>query len=137
MTAPPPTGALARLRTPAGRRLLLLALVAGVGLVAWLHLGRRPADAEVVVRWDGAPPSRVDITWLDDAGERLRWRRFSPSPDAGRVRDRFRLPPGRYRILVEFPDPDPTRAPDRVRTIERTIDHPAPGPLHLFLEDAR
>ena len=128
---PEPTGTrrfLELLRGRHGRRVLVLLLFAGIGAVLWWYVGRMPGDGSVEVRWTGSPPLWLSISYTDESGARVRWRREDVLPGAGRFRDDYRLPGD---LLVRF---EYSRA-DRIRTIRKRVELPSSQPYVLMLDE--
>ena len=129
---PEPTGTrrfLELLRGRHGRRVLVLLLFAGIGAVLWWYVGRMPGDGSVEVRWTENPPLWLSISYTDESGARVRWRREDVPPGAGRFRDDYRLPPGTYWLRFEY-----SRA-DRIRTIRKRVELPSSQPYVLMLDE--
>ena len=128
---PEPTGTrrfLELLRGRHGRRVLVLLLFAGIGAVLWWYVGRMPGDGSVEVRWTGSPPLWLSISYTDESGARVRWRREDVLPGAGRFRDDYRLPRG-PTVRFEY-----SRA-DRIRTIRKRVELPSSQPYVLMRAD--
>jgi hypothetical protein len=112
-----------------GRRVLLVLLFATLGLVGWWFLGRMPAEGVVEVRWTENPPQWIALSYVDEAGETVRWRREAVRAGTDRLRDTYKLPQGTYWLRIEL------RRGDRLHTVRRRLELPASAPVVLYLEE--
>ena len=124
-----PTGFFARLRSKNGRRVLVFFLVGGMALVAWWYFGRMPAEGTVEVRWTESPPTWVAVSYTDESGETVRWRKEPIPPGTDRFRDAYELPADRYWLRIEV------RLPNGVRSVRKRVELPSPDPYVLFVDE--
>jgi hypothetical protein len=124
-----PTGFFARLRTRAGRRVLLFFLFGGMGLVAWWYFARMPSEGTVEVRWTENPPAWVAVSYTDESGETVRWRKEPIAPGTDRFHDAYKLAPGMYWLRIEY------QREGRIRSVRKRVELPAAEPYLLMLEE--
>ena len=117
------------LRSRRGRKFLVLCLVAAVGAVLWWYVGRMPAEGTVEVRWTEDPPQWISISYTDEAGATVRWRREAVVPGVDRFRDGYKLAPGTYWVRIEY------KRADHLRTVRQRVELPTSQPYVLVLDE--
>ena len=129
----PPSSGPARffgaVRGRTGRKVLVFALFALLGLIAWWYFGRMPAEGSVEVRWTESPPAWISISYVDDGGTTVRWRREDVRPGTDRFIDRYKLVPGTYWLHLDL------RQGSRLRSIRQKLELPSDQPYVLYLEE--
>ncbi len=116
-------------RGKTGRKILVFALFGMLGLLAWWFLGRMPAEGSVEVRWTESPPAWIAVSYVDEQGTVVRWRREDVRPGTDRFVDRYKLVPGKYWLRVEL------RQGSRLRSIRQKVELPTDQPYVLYLEE--
>jgi hypothetical protein len=131
-TSPPPSGFsrfFGAVRGKVARKVLVFALFGMLGLLAWWFLGRMPAEGSVEVRWTESPPAWIAISYVDERGDTVRWRREDVRPGSGEFIDRYKLAPGKYWLHIDL------RQGDRLRSVRKRVELPTDRPYVLYLEE--
>jgi len=131
-TSPPPSGParfFGAVQTRTGRKVLVFALFAMLGLLAWWYLSRMPAEGTVEVRWTESPPAWISVSYVDERGTTVRWRREDVRPGSERFIDSYKLAPGKYWLRIEL------RQGSRLRSVRKRVELPTDRPYVLYLEE--
>lgn len=117
-------------QSPVARRIAMVALLAGLGVVAWFTVSRTPVESRLVIHLAGDWPAlhSVRLAYFEtESWDPMRQVRTFPGSEVRTIDDEPQLSPGAYRVEVTVDTAGGTRQ------FVRDMEHESGAETHIEL----